>query len=272
MSPNTSASNTNLSPTELRAVFGQNLRILCQGQFSISSICRDIAINRTQFNRYLSGESFPRPDVLHRICTFFKTDARILLEPLHESKAQTANVLIHPELLDYFGPQETDISSDIFPTGFFRFSRHSFVEKNRFVQGLIFVYQRDFQMLLRGMEAKEAIAGQGLDTNTKTREFRGFIIAQEGGLAMLAFRRGSTSCSFSYLSPTPSFENNFWVGYSTRTFPEHVNSTRVTRLVFEHLGQKRSEIMATARQAGFCDLDELWPYHRRLLRPNEAFS
>ncbi len=203
---------------------------------------------------------------------FFKTDARILLESLHEIKAQTANALIHPELLDYFGPQETDISSDIFPTCFFRFSRHSFVEKKRFVQGLIFVYQRDFQMLLRRMEAKEAIAGQGLGTNTKTREFRGFIIAQEGGLAMLAFRRGSTSCSFSYLSPTPSFENNFWVGYSTRTFPEHVNSTRVTRLVFEHLGQKRSEIMATARQAGFCDLDELWPYHRRLLRPNEAFT
>ena len=47
MSPNTSASNTNLSPTELRAVFGQNLRILCQGQFSIDSIRRDIAINRT---------------------------------------------------------------------------------------------------------------------------------------------------------------------------------------------------------------------------------
>ena len=106
--------------------------------------------------------------MLHRICTFFKTDARIPLEPLHEIKAQTANALIHPELLDYFGPQETDISSDIFPTGFLRFSRHSFVEKNRFVQGLIFVYQRDFQMLLRGMEAKEAIAGQGLDKNTKT--------------------------------------------------------------------------------------------------------
>jgi len=125
--------------------------------------------------------------VLHRICTFFKTDARILLEPLHEIKAQTTNALIHPELLDYFGPQETDISSDIFPTGFFRFSRHSFVEKKPLRSGVDFVYKRDFQMLLRGMETKEAIASQGLDTNTKTREFRGFIIAQEGGLAMLAF-------------------------------------------------------------------------------------
>ena len=156
--------------------------------------------------------------MLHRICTFFKTDARILLEPLHEIKAQTANALIHPELLDYFGPQETYISSDIFPTGFFRFSRHSFVEKNCFVQGLIFVYQKDFQMLLRGIEAKEAIAGQGLDTNIKTREFRGFIIAQEGSLAMLAFRLGSTSCSFRHLSPTPSFENNFGLAIAQELF------------------------------------------------------
>lgn len=92
-------------------------------------------------------------------------------------------------------------------------------------------------MFLRGMEAKEAVAGQGLDANAKTREFRGFVIAQKGDVAMLAFRRGSTSCSFSYLSPTPSFQNNFWLGYTTRTFPEHINCTRVTRLVFEHLAK-----------------------------------
>ena len=171
----------------------------------------------------------------------------------------------------YFGPKETDISLEVFPTGFFRFSRQSFLEEERFVQGLIYIYKRDSQRFLRGMEAKETVAGQGLDTNTKTREFRGFIIAQEGGVAMLAFRRGSTSCSFSYLSPTPSFEGNFRLGYSTRTVPEHLNGTRVTRLVFEHLGQKRSEVMATARQAGICEIDSLWPFHRTLLRPDEAF-
>ena len=127
-------------------------------------------------------------------------------------------------------------------------------------------------MFLRGMEAKEVVAGQGLDANAKTREFRGFVTAQEGGVAMLAFRRRSTSCSFSYLSPTPSFQNNLWLGCTTRTFPEHINCTLVTRLVFEHLSQKTSEIMATARQAGICESDNLWPYHRTLLRPNEAFS
>ena len=269
MSPNTSETNT--TPTQLRAVFGQNLRLLCQGHSTISSICRELEINRTQFNRYLSGESFPRPDVLHKICSFFKTDARILLEPLDQIEAKNTNALIHPEMRAYFGPKETDILLEVFPTGFFRFSRQSFLEEERFVQGLIYIYKRDSQRFLRGMEAKEAVAGQGLDTNPKTREFRGFIIAQEGGVAMLAFRRGSTSCSFSYLSPTPSFEGNFWLGYSTRSVPEHLNGTRVTRLVFEHLGQKRSEVMATARQAGICEIDSLWPFHRTLLRPDEAF-
>lgn len=272
MSPINSDSSTALSPTELRAIFGQNLRKLCQAYPSISAVCRALDTNRTQFNRYLSGDSFPRPDVLQKICTYFGTDARILLEPVDQIETHASNPLMHPEMQGYFGHQGDEIPSEIFPTGFFRFSRRSFLADNLFVQGLIFVYKKDKKMFLRGMEAKEAIEGQGLNADAKTREFRGIIIAQEGGLAMLAFRRGSSSCSFSYLTPTTSFESNFWLGYSTRTVPEHLVGTRVARLVFEYLGQKRAEIMATARQAGFCKMDQLWPYHETLLRPQEPFS
>src|SRR5680860_341270 len=67
-------------PAQLRAIFGDNLRALSADYPSVAGLCRDLGINRTQFNRYLTGESFPRPDVLHRICQFFGTDARILLE------------------------------------------------------------------------------------------------------------------------------------------------------------------------------------------------
>ena len=65
-------------------MFGANLRQLARDSASISALCRDLQINRTQFNRYLAGESFPRPDVLHRICSFFGVDARILLEPVSD--------------------------------------------------------------------------------------------------------------------------------------------------------------------------------------------
>ena len=75
-------SKPNPDPAQLRSIFGQNLRRLSMDYPSIAGLCRDLGINRTQFNRYLSAESFPRPDVLHRICQFFGTDARILLEPV----------------------------------------------------------------------------------------------------------------------------------------------------------------------------------------------
>ena len=53
------------SPAELRNMLGDNLRQLSQQAASISALCRELGINRTQYNRYLAGESFPRPDVLH---------------------------------------------------------------------------------------------------------------------------------------------------------------------------------------------------------------
>ena len=57
--------------------------------------------------------------------------------------------------------------------------------------GLIFVYLQDKKCFLRGIEAKEAISGHGLESLPKIREFRGFLISQEGDLAALVFRPGS---------------------------------------------------------------------------------
>lgn len=69
------------SPQDLRNQLSANLRILTQ-DLVVSRICQKAKIHRTQFNRFLSGESFPRPDVLDRICRFFDVDANILLRPL----------------------------------------------------------------------------------------------------------------------------------------------------------------------------------------------
>ena len=63
-------------------VFGENLRLLCKTRPSIASVCRDLDINRVQFNRYMSGHSFPKPNVLQQICDYFLVDSRIYLEPL----------------------------------------------------------------------------------------------------------------------------------------------------------------------------------------------
>lgn len=251
-------------------MFGENLRILSKSYPSISELSRRLGINRTQFNRYLSGESFPRPDVLDRICDFFQVDARILLEPVgsFEDKGQTLN---GPILKNFLGVGVNALTEDVFPSGFYRFSRQSFTSDAHYVIGLVRVFRSGGQAFVRGFEAKAAMKQQGLPTDPRAREFRGYVTRQEDGVALVISRRNSMTCSFNYLARVASFENNFWVGYVTRTVRESASGTRATRMVYEHLGKDRSSIYSAAREAGFATEDQLMPFHRRLLQTDQPF-
>ena len=55
--------------------FGDNLKLLCSHYRSIAEVCRKLAINRAQFNKYLSGQSRPTAYNLKRICDFFGVEA-----------------------------------------------------------------------------------------------------------------------------------------------------------------------------------------------------
>lgn len=260
-----------MSPAELRKMFGANLRLLADTYPSVSQLCRELGINRTQFNRYLSGESFPRPDVLHRICTFFDVDARILLEPIASLESKRG-VLNHPLIDDYVGAGMTEIPQDVFPSGFYRFTRRSFTEADLIIVGLFYIFRQDNHTFMRGYEAKEAMRQQGLPTDPETREFRGIVLPQEEGVATLVSHKRTMATSFNYLSRVASFQNHYWIGYATRTVRETVTGCRAARQVCEYLGHFSPEVLQAARQVGFCTPDELIPYHRKLLQLDQPFS
>lgn len=56
---------------EVREVFAQNLRNLCDTRPSIASVCREMDINRQQFARYLGGKGLPNTANLEKICQYF---------------------------------------------------------------------------------------------------------------------------------------------------------------------------------------------------------
>lgn len=258
------------SPADLRNMFGANLRKLARQHASISDLSRRLGINRTQLNRYLSGESFPRPDVLERICTFFDVDARILLEPA-ESLTRNTLVLNSAFLTDFMGKAPINIPEDMFPTGFYRFSRRSFTDNSQFIVGLVHVFRDGELTFVRGFEPKEAMRQQGLPSDARAREFRGYITRQEEGIGLVISRHNAMTCSYNYLNRVSSYENNYWVGYVTRTIRESVQGTRVTRMVYEHLGRETKPVLAAARGTGFRTEDELLPYHKRLLQIDAPF-
>jgi transcriptional regulator with XRE-family HTH domain len=259
------------TPSELRSMLGANLRQLSQRAPSISALCRELGINRTQYNRYLAGESFPRPDVLHRICTYFNVDARILLEPVGDITGGNTSIFNNPAISDFLGGATRPVGEEDFPSGFYRFARRSFLDENMFVRGLIYVFRNRQGTFLKGFEAKDAMRQQGLHTDPATREFRGAVIPQEDGIAALVSRHGSITSSFNYLARIPSFENNFWAGYVTRTVRENVAGRRVERLVYEYLGSRMKDVLPAARSSGFCLESDLLTYQRNLLKPGEPF-
>ncbi len=258
-------------PAALRKVFGQNLRLLCQGYPSISGLCRDLGINRTQFNRYMSGESFPRPDVLHRICGFFGTDARILLEPVATLQPARGDMVNHPFLRGFFGSATIEVSQTLFPSGFYRFARRSFVDIHRFVLGLVHVSRADGYTFLRGFEPRNAVREQGLSMACRDREYRGIVMRQEEGIMAVVTHRDSLSCSFNFLTPETAFQSNLWEGYASRTVREKVTGDRATRMVYEHLGAGPALALPAARKSGVVSADKLPPFYLHLLRPDQAF-
>lgn len=259
------------TPAELRSMFGSNLRILSQNYQSVSELSRQLGINRTQFNRYLAGESFPRPDVLARICAFFHVDARMLLEPV-ETINSLSDPISGPFLRNFVGRGAYGIPEDLFPSGFYRFTRRSFLEASQFVEGLVFVKRENTVTYIRGYETRQAMQSQGLSAKRSASEFRGLVMQQEEGIAALISRRNSMTCSFNYLSRVASFENNFWVGYVARTVRESMSGDRAVRMVYEHLGSDFSTVMAAARKSGYCAEEDLIPFHRRLLDPARPFG
>ncbi|AKO97210.1 MAG: helix-turn-helix transcriptional regulator [Marinovum algicola] len=253
-------------------MFGANLKHLCRDAPSISALCRDLGINRTQFNRYLSGESFPRPDVLHRICTFFDVDARILLEPVEQIATTSGFVMQHPELAGFLGPEVTQIGQELLPDGFYRFIRRSFMDQQKFVEALVYVYRLGDFCFVRGHEAREAMSRVGLPESPRGREFGGFFFRQDRGVAAIVARRGATSGSFTFLHRVPSLENRTWTGFTARITHESENSHRMARIVWEHLGRGMSGALKVGRSAGFRTFSQLSESDQALLRPDKPFA
>jgi transcriptional regulator with XRE-family HTH domain len=58
----------------IRENLAANLRSLCKDHASVSAVCRELGINRTQFERYLQGQTVPNKATAKLICDYFRID------------------------------------------------------------------------------------------------------------------------------------------------------------------------------------------------------
>ncbi|WP_237212472.1 helix-turn-helix domain-containing protein [Ruegeria lacuscaerulensis] len=236
--------NDHRNPAELRRMFGANLRRLARQYSSISELCRQLGINRTQFNRYLGGESFPRPDVLDRICRFFEVDARILLRPLDEiERAPT-----HPAasaLTDFLGSGPTTLTENLFPAGFYYATETELDEQQPSRHRLFHARRLPQCTLVRGYEPRPGMPG-ALPTE---REVQGIAACAGRQIYILMSSRASQNSRIYLVTRGTEEHSDRWRGVAICLSKTTASATTTRRILLRHLGEDPTAVLAAARTA-----------------------
>lgn len=253
------------SPAEIRGVFGQNLRALCAREDSVSDLCRRIGINRTQFNRYLNGEAFPRPDILQRICLHFAVDARILLEPLDDIRSdwrQRAARMMRDIALP---PQARPFDHYLMPDGIYRFWRKSFSLPGRYVSGLWRVHTADGVKQLKSFDLYPQPVRRGTRRFARKVPYSGVFMQHFDGVSLLCSTGSENVLSFTFFEYGLSGSTRYYNGVSILTRRQMPDAERLSNIVLERFSGECADLVRMARQVGIGDGDRVPDIVRRAL-------
>lgn len=259
-------------PAEVRAVFGQNLRVLCEGESSISDLCRRIGINRTQFNRYLGGEAFPRPDILQRICAHFSVDARILLEPIAQIRADW-RLRAALSLRDVaMPPRARPFDHYLMPDGIYRFWRKSFSHPGKYVTGLWRVHTEDNVKKLKSFDLYPHPVRRGTRRAARKVPYSGVFMQHFDGVSLLCSTGSENVLSFTFFEYGLSGSTRYYNGVSILTRRQMQGTARLSNIVLERFTGECADLIRLARQIGIGDGHTVPEPARRALDrlPDEA--
>lgn len=258
------------SPADVRAIFGQNLRILCAGQPPVAELCRRIGINRTQFNRYLAGEAFPRPDVLQRICSHFGVDARILLEPIAGIRSDWRSRLAAGLRDVVVPPDPRPFDHYLMPDGFYRYWRRSFTAPGSYVIGMWLAKTRGGVKTVRSYDIYPHPVRRGHGRFARKIPYSGIVMQHFDGVSLLCSTGTDNVLSFTFLEYGLNGATRYFNGITMLTRRRMPDMGRLSNIVLARLPPHRDEVLACARQCGIVDGDLIPPDIRRVLdRPSD---
>lgn len=169
--------------------FSKNLRHLCAEQASIAQICREIELNRQQFNRYLAGKGMPSAHTLRKICRYFRLSEQEISEPhdqfvgRRQSKSQAPIKSILEPLTSAFPGQLNTLRRFL---GFYHSHYITPSWDGMILRSLIWLYEENGYVVTRNYErAVSAASGErmniGYDGLAAFRGNRIFLVERERG-------------------------------------------------------------------------------------------
>ena len=127
------------------------------------------------------------------------------MQSLIALKIDPSNAQAFDGLNTFLNIRSENVPEHLFPSGFYVFSRHSFIYPDIFIQRIVHVYRKDGMAYITGREPISEMRKQALPIDKYACEFRDMVLAMDTGLGMLASRRRFITGSFNFIAPVPSY-------------------------------------------------------------------
>jgi len=108
-----------LAASQLREVFRLKLRFAVEKVGSIKAACALIGVNRTQFNRYLGGQSMPRPELLFQFCEKLSLPMEWFFDPSEDFATSLSEHQFGKEMSQMVQGHLFRVSEEMMPDGFY---------------------------------------------------------------------------------------------------------------------------------------------------------
>lgn len=223
--------------------FVANLRYLCTQYESVSGICRRMGINRQQFNKYLTGQSYPSLRNLRRITDFFGVDEYEILLP-HKEFVQRVAPYRHAagtgellsrlfEQLSLPGPEASQALQRY--CGYYAVYFCTPVWSNHLVRSLSRIYQRDKVTYTKNIERLTVEGGQG--ASSVVQKFQGVATYIVDRINILEYEVNSRELvTHTVLYPSHRRQMRFLTGILLTISSGGNRQPFASRVVYEYLG------------------------------------
>ncbi len=232
------------NPAELRMILAENLQLLTSEVTSISDLCREIGVNRTQFNRYLGGAAFPRPDVLFRICSYFGVDANILLRRI-DATVEPAAQLEFP----LRGPLRP-FDHYMLPDGMYRYWRKSFRQPERAYLGLAQITTKNGLKLWKGYDIHDQPNRAGSRRFSRSLGYTGTLIQHFDGFTLMSSTPYNDLMNITFFEYGLDSHPDYYSGISFVTRRRLAEANRLVSIVMQRLPKEPRHWINWARECG----------------------
>ena len=252
-------------------VFAANLRLLCEKRgVSQAQAARDLDLGKVQFQRFLRAESFPKPNLLQKICRYFDTDARILTEALHTMELVSPvsggggisggwaglggdplpplDRTVAETLALCMRGNDYGVSQAELPDGLYRHWSADGVNPDAYYCIPCQIGTRNGTRLMRAYHGRWLFPGPRSPDLRRRRKFRGMPLKVPDGFIVMFFHAAPFArITMMHLRSDAMLIEGGYVGFAAYARPEMAGFVRAARCYLEKVPQGAAGILACAR-------------------------